>query len=164
MSNILQVTTPVNDNNRNVINPQQKSLSDNQQVHNPVDPSRVVRADGQQGSKTGDAMGEGTYVVIDSESNYGAFIKRMGESAELPRILEQLFQAEDAAVLFADQEAAAPLLEQLFASIQMHSSEELLSFFQAQEQLQAKFSGPFFDGLRRLLGGNPGDAFGPPQL
>lgn len=158
MSNILQVTTPVNDNNRNVINPQQKSLSDNQQVHNPVDPSRVVRADGQQGSKTGDAMGEGTYVVIDSESNYGAFIKRMGESAELPRILEQLFQAEDAAVLFADQEAAAPLLEQLFASIQMHSSEELLSFFQAQEQLQAKFSGPFFDGLRRLLGGNPGDA------
>lgn len=158
MSNILQVTTPVNDNNRNIINPQQKSLSDNQQVQNPVDPTRVVRADGQQGAKTGDAMGEGTYVVIDSESNYGAFIKNLGESAELPQILEQLFRAEDAAVLFADQEAAAPLLEQLFASIQMNSPAELLSFLQAQEEMQAKFSGSFFDNLRKLLGNNRSDA------
>ncbi|MCI8402906.1 MAG: hypothetical protein HFI38_12595 [Lachnospiraceae bacterium] len=157
MSNILQVTNPVNDN-RNMINTRdQKSLAESQELQNPVDPTRVVRADGREGGRTGDAMGQGALAVVDYESNYGAFIKRMGESQELPRLLEQLFLAEDAAVLFQDQEAAAPLLEQLFSSIQMNSAEELLSFFKAQEELQAKFSGPFFDNIRRLLTGNKSD-------
>ncbi|MCI8513224.1 MAG: hypothetical protein HFI93_01120 [Lachnospiraceae bacterium] len=159
MSNILQVTNPVNDSGRNVINTNDsRSLSESQQVQNPVDPTRVVRADGPEGGRTGDAMGEGTYAVVDYESNYGAFIKRMGESLELPKMLEQLFQAEEAAVLFADQETAAPLLQQLFSSIQMNSPEELLAFFKAQEELQAKFSGPFFDGIRKLLNGNRSDS------
>lgn len=158
MSNILQVTSPVNDSGRNVINPgDAKSLSESQQIQNPVDPARVVRADGQEGGKAGDAMGEGTYVVVDYESNYGAFIKRLGESSELPRMLEQLFQAEEASVFFADPEAA-PLLEQLFSAIQMNSPEELLSFFKAQGEQQAKFSGPFFDGIRKLLKENRGDS------
>lgn len=157
MSNILQVTTPVGDNGRNVINPHDpKNISD-PQIQNPVDPTRVVRADGQTGQRAGDAMGEGTYVVVDYESNYGAFIKRLGESSELPRLLEQLFQAEDAAVLFQDQDAAAPLLEQLFSAIQVNTPEELLSYLKSQQQQQAKFSGPFFDGLRKLLANNRSD-------
>ena len=157
MSNILQVTTPVGDNGRNVINPHDpKNISD-PQVQNPVDPTRVVRADGQTGQRAGDAMGEGTYVVVDYESNFGAFIKKLGESSELPRLLEQLFQAEDAAVLFQDQDAAAPLLEQLFSAIQVNTPEELLAFLKSQQQQQAKFSGPFFDGLRKLLANNRSD-------
>lgn len=43
MSNILQVTNPVNDNGRNVINTQTKNLTESQQLQNPVDPTRVVR-------------------------------------------------------------------------------------------------------------------------
>ena len=112
MANILQVTTPVNDSSRNAINTQPRNVSDSQQIHNPVDPTRVVRADGQTGNKAGDAMSEGAYGIMDYESNYGAFIKRMGEGQELPRLLEQIFQSQD---------AAAPLLEQLFSSIQMNS-------------------------------------------
>jgi len=158
MANILQVTTPINDNSRNTISPQeQKSLAQSQQLQNPVDPTRVVRADGQEGAKTGDAMSEGTFAVVDSESNYGAFIKRMGENLELPKLLEQLFQAENASVLFEGRESAAPLLEQLFAAIQTNTPEELLSYVKGQEELQAKFSGPFFDGLRRLLERNRTD-------
>ncbi len=160
MSNILQVTTPVNDGNRNVVNthePKNKNLADSQQIQNPVDPTRVVRADGQQGARTGDAMGEGTYAVIDYESNYGAFIKRLGESQGLPKMLEQLFQTEAASVLFLDQEKAAPILEQLFSSIQTDSPEELLAFLKNQGEMQVKFSGPFFDGIRSLLSENPTD-------
>lgn len=159
MQNILQVTTPVNDGNRNVINTHEpKSAADNNQVQNAVDPTRVVRADGQQGAKTGDAMGEGTFAVIDSGSNYGAFVKHLTESSELPKLLEQLFQAEDAAVLFPDSARAASLLEQLYASIQADTPQELLSYLKGQEELQAKFSGPFFDGLRRLLAENSSDS------
>ncbi|MCI8465835.1 MAG: hypothetical protein HFI63_08270 [Lachnospiraceae bacterium] len=158
MSNILQVTTPVNDNSRNAINTQTKNLSESQQLQNPVDPTRVVRADGQTGNKAGDAMSEAANAIVDYESNYGAFIKRMGEGQELPRLLEQLFQAENAAVLFTDQEATAPLLEQLFSSMQMNSPEELLAFLQTQMEQQVKFSGTFFDGLRRLLSENRSDS------
>ncbi len=158
MANILQVTTPVNDSSRNAINTQPRNVSDSQQIHNPVDPTRVVRADGQTGNKAGDAMSEGAYGIMDYESNYGAFIKRMGEGQELPRLLEQIFQSQDAAALFVDQDAAAPLLEQLFSSIQMNSPEELLAFLQAQAEQQAKFSGTFFDGLRKLLSENRSDA------
>lgn len=158
MSNILQVTTPVNDSGRNVINTNDgKGMSQSPQIQNPVDPTRVVRADGQEGGRTGDAMGEGTFAVVDYESNYGAFIKRLGESSELPKMLEQLFQPEEASVLFADQETAAPLLEQLFSSIQVNTPEELLSFFKSQEEQQAKFSGFFFEGLRKLLKSNRSD-------
>ncbi|MCI8505813.1 MAG: hypothetical protein HFI67_06460 [Lachnospiraceae bacterium] len=157
MANILQVTNPVNDNSRNAINTQTKNLSESQQLQNPVDPTRVVRADGQTGNKAGDAMSEAANIIVDYESNYGAFIKRLGEGQELPRLLEQLFQAENAAVLFSD-EAAAPLLEQLFASMQMNSPEELLTFLQTQMEQQAKFSGPFFDGLRKLLSENRSDS------
>ena len=158
MSNILQVTNPVNDNGRNVINTQTKNLTESQQLQNPVDPTRVVRADGQTGNRTGDAMSEAANIVVDYESNYGAFIKRLGEGQELPRLLEQFFQAENASVLFSGDEAAAPLLEQLFSAMQMNSPEELLAFLQTQMEQQAKFSGPFFDGLRKLLSENRSDA------
>ncbi|MCI9067481.1 MAG: hypothetical protein HFI65_02165, partial [Lachnospiraceae bacterium] len=158
MANILQVTNPVNDNSRNAINTQTKNLSESQQLHNPVDPTRVVRADGQTGNRAGDAMSEAANIIVDYESNYGAFIKRLGEGQELPKLLEQFFQAENAAVLFSGEEAAAPLLEQLFSAMQMNSPEELLSFLQTQMEQQAKFSGPFFDGLRKLLSENRTDS------
>ena len=154
MANILQVTNPVNDNGRGTINTQTRNLSENQQVHNPVDPTRVVRADGQTGNRAGDAMSEAANAIVDYESNYGAFIKRLGEGQELPRLLEQFFQAENASVLFSGEEAAGPLLEQLFSSMQMNSPEELLAFLQTQMAQQAKFSGTFFDGLRKLLSEN----------
>ncbi len=158
MANILQVTNPVNDSGRNTINTQTRNPSENAHVQNPVDPTRVVRADGQTGNRAGDAMSEAANAILDYESNYGAFIKRLGEGGELPKLLEQFFQAENASVLFAGEEAAGPLLEQLFSSMQMNSPEELLAFLQTQMEQQAKFSGPFFDGLRKLLNENRSDS------
>ena len=57
MANILQVTTP-SINNRNIIDSQGvKNEAGGPHVQNPVDPTRVVRADGQ---KNGQASSGGT--------------------------------------------------------------------------------------------------------
>lgn len=159
MANILQVTGPsVNTDNRNISDSQRLADYENsQKIQNPVDPSRVVRADGQEDGKSGDATGERNYSVIDYESNYGAFIKRLGEGIELPRILEQLFSKETAALLFGGQAEVGDLVEQLMSSMQLESPEELLSFLKDQQMSQAKFSGPFFDGLRNILSQSASD-------
>ena len=80
MANILQVGMPnPSTDNRNILNPQDpRQNASNQAISNPVDPTRVVRADGQspeQGNNTQDAL----FSVINYESNYGAFIKGLGE-------------------------------------------------------------------------------------
>ena len=89
MANILQVTTPnLNTDNRNILNPQDpRGNAANQAVHNPTDPTRVVRADGQQEGHTGSNTQDALFSPINYESNYGAFIKGLGESGQLAAIL-----------------------------------------------------------------------------
>ena len=67
MANILQVTGPsLNPDNRNISDSQRIAEQGNsQKIQNPVDPSRVVRADGQEEGKSGDATGEKSYSIID---------------------------------------------------------------------------------------------------
>ncbi|MCH1948803.1 hypothetical protein MCJ35_06285 [Enterocloster sp. OA13] len=153
MANILQVTGPsLNPDHRNISDSQRAAeYGDSQKIQNPVDPSRVVRADGQKEGKSGDATGERSYSIIDYESNYGAFIKNLGEGMELPGLLEQLFSREMAGLLFGDQSEVGELVERLLSSVKAESPEELLSFLKGQQLSQAKFSGPFFDGLRNVL-------------
>ena len=79
MANILQVTTPsLNTDNRNILNPQDPRQA-GQAVHNPVDPTRVVRADGKDGEQTGANTQDALLSVLDYDSNYGAFVKGLGE-------------------------------------------------------------------------------------
>lgn len=153
MANILQVSSPtLNTDNRTLTEGQRTAAyQDNQQIQNPSDPSRVVRADGQEEGKAGDTTGEKRYGVIDYESNYGAFIKRLGEGLGLPRILEQLFAGQDAAALFGGGLETGELIEQLLSAVRVNSPEELLAFLKGQQESQAKFSGPFFDSLRSIL-------------
>ena len=152
MANILQVTNPSpNTDNRILDNQEARNHLNGQRIHNPVDPARVDRADGQEEGKTGTATGEGKYSTIDYESNYGAFIQRLGDGVGLPRLLEQLLFGDRAGVLFAGQEEAGALVEQLLSSIQVDSPEALREFLMEQQAQQAKFSGPFFAGLRSLL-------------
>lgn len=159
MANILQVTPPsVNtDNNRILDSQEARNHQDNQRIQNPVDPSRVVRADGQEEGKTGTATGEGAYHIIDHESNYGAFLQKLADAAGLPKLLEQLLLKDSAGYIFTGQGAVGGLVEQLLSSMQLESPEELLEFFMGQQAQQAKFSGPFFDGIRTLLAQNPSE-------
>lgn len=159
MANILQVTTPsVNTDNRIIDNQEARNHPENPRIQNPVDPSRVVRADGQEEGKTGTATGEGTYHIIDYESNYGAFIQKLGDGLELPKLLEQLLFRDAAGFIFSDEGAVGSLVERLLSSIQVDSPEELLEFFMGQQAQQAKFTGALFDGLRGVLSQNPSES------
>lgn len=158
MANILQVTPPsVNTENRIPGSQDARNHQEGQRIQNPVDPSRVMRADGQEEGKTGTATGEGSYHVIDRESNYGAFLQKLGSGLDLPRLLEQLLFKDSAGYIFADQEAVGDTVKQLLSSMQLDSRSDLLEFFMGQQASQAKFSGPFFDGIRSLLAQNPSE-------
>ena len=151
MANILQVTRPTPDiENRTLENRDPRNHINNQHIQNQVDPSRVVRADGQEKGGS-NAAHDGNYSVIDYESNYGAFIQRLKDSGELPELLKQLLLEDSAGIIFGNQESVAGLVEQLFTSINVNSPEELLAFLQSQQAAQVKFSGSFFDGIRNIL-------------
>ena len=90
MANILQVTTPnLNTDNRNTPNPMDPRYSgEHSAVRNPVDPTRVVRADGRDGEQTGNTGQKDVFGAINYESNYSAFIKGLGENQDVIRIDE----------------------------------------------------------------------------
>lgn len=154
MANILQVSSPsVNTDNKTLSNPDVGTLTGGRQIRPPADPLRLNRPDGREEGQTG----EETYSVIDYESNFGAFVQRLDEGMELPRLMEQLLFKDAAGFLFPDQEAAGGLVGQLLSSIQVESREELIRLFVSRQNGQAKFSGPFFDGLRRILSHHASD-------
>ena len=154
MANILQVTTP-SINNRNIIDSQGvKNEAGGPHVQNPVDPTRVVRADGQTNGQAGTATGEGAFGIIDYESNYGAFVQKLEDALGLPGLLKQLMFDDLASLVTGEKAEVGNLAEQLFSSIQTDSPEELMSLLKEQQAAQVKFSGPLFDGLRSLLARN----------
>lgn len=155
MANILQVTTPnLNTDNRNILNPQDpRGHAANQAVQNPVDPTRVVRADGQEASQnqnTGDAL----FSAVNYESNYGAFIKGLGESGELSALMERLFFTDMTGAKEVGKSEVGELVEKLLLSMRMDSPEELVDFLQGQREMQARFTGTFFNQLRSILSQN----------
>ncbi len=153
MANILQVTTPnLNVDNRNMINPQDpKHGAGNPAVHNPADPTRVVRGDGRDGEQTGNSTQDALLSVVDYESNYGAFIKGLGEGGELAGVLERLLFTDLSGIKDGGQAEIADLVEKLVMSMKVDSPEDLLQYIQGQGELQAKFSGDFFNSLRSVL-------------
>ena len=152
MANILQVTTPnLNTENRNVMNPQDPRQGSSA-IHNPVDPTRVVRADGKEGDQTGTNTQVTLLSVINYESNYGAFIKGLGENSNLAEALgRMLFSGELAGLLGTDQTEVSALIEKFLMTMQMDSPEDLLEYLQGQGELQARFKGEIFDKFRTIL-------------
>lgn len=158
MANILQVTNPSLNTDRNVTTTQEaRHPGQNPQIQNPVDPARVVRADGRQDGRT-DTATDGKYSIIDYDSNYGAFVQRLGDGADLSGTVEKLLFGTGIETLFAGDESVGEMVQQLLSSVQTDSPGELMTFLQEQLSGQAKFSGPFFDSLRGLLTGAASDS------
>ena len=152
MANILQVTPPgINTDNRVIGSGQELGKqAESQGIHNPADPSRVTRADGQEEGKTGTATEEGRAGVISYESNYRAFLRGLSESREAPALLKQLllrFLGPAVQEMGADRKALSALLT-------MENGEAAAQFMKEQVSSEALFSGPFFDSLRQFLSMN----------
>lgn len=151
MSNILQVTTPnLNMDNRNILNPQDPRQA-GQAIHNPVDPTRVVRADGKDGEQTGNSTQDDLFSAVNYDSNYGAFVKGLGENGNLSAVMERLLFGDMAGLRGADQAEVSALVERFLMSMRMDSPQDLLEYLQGQGELQARFSGDFFNRLRSVL-------------
>ena len=160
MANILQVTNPsINTDNRNVPNPMDPKYNGDHAVRNQADPTRVVRADGREGDQTGNTAQNDVFSVINYESNYGAFIKGLGESQDLAGALERLLFSDLSILQEAGRTEIGALVDQFLMSLRMDSPEELFAFLQGQQELQARFSGDFFNRLRAALMQNPSDSF-----
>ncbi len=153
MANILQVTQPTipNDHRATVESQAARGQAENRQIQNPVDPSRVVRADGREDGRTGNTSEQGSPAIIDYQSNYGAFTQKLNGSPALVGLMSQLFFEDKAGYLLPDQGIMETLLEQIRASIQVDTPEQLLQLFMSQESAQVKFSGQLFQNLRNLL-------------
>ena len=157
MSNILQVTTPtLNTDNRNILNPQDPRQA-GQAIHNPVDPTRVVRADGKDGEQAGANTQDALLSVLDYESNYGAFVKSLGENSNLSALLESVLFTDMAGLRGTEQAEVSALVERFLMSMRMDSPEDLLQYLQGQGELQVRFGGDFFNKLRSLLSQNPSE-------
>lgn len=149
MANILQVTTPgTGTDTRNTPGTQEqlRNAQNDPRIQNPVDPSRVTRADGREGGKTSGAE-EGSY-AINYESNYGAFIKKLDDAGELSRLLEKFLSGQMSSAGAAGEAAEGT---GVFAVLTAQTTEELMDYLKEQAGQQVKFSGELFDGLRGIL-------------
>lgn len=160
MANILQVTTPnVNTDNRNLQNPMDPRHGADMNVRNPVDPNRVVRADNRDGQQTGNTAQNDVFSVINYESNYGAFVKSLGENGNLTDALENLLFTDLSGILEAGGTEIGSLVDEFLMTMRMDSPEDLFAFLQGQQDLQARFSGDFFNQLRFMLTQNTSNNF-----
>ncbi len=151
MANILQVTNPaLNTETRNIgNNPALNNPLAGQEIKNPVDPSRVTRADGRDNGQNDGMAGDKGFGVAGYDSNYGAFIQRLAQGTNLTELLGDLFGGSR--LMAKGDEQVRELVSQLLTSVRFSSPEELAGFLRDQAAGQAKFSGPFFDKMRSLL-------------
>lgn len=160
MANILQVTTPnLNTDNRNMQNPMDPRAAGDSAVRNPVDPTRVVRADGKDGEQAGNSAQNDVLGAVNYESNYSAFIKELGENQDLAGALGRLLFTDASILQESGNTEITGLVDQFLMSLRMDSPEDLLLFLQGQQELQARFSGDFFNKLRLLMTQNNSDSF-----
>ncbi len=151
MANILQVTNPsLNTEPKNIGDSQAlKNPLTGQQIRNPADPSRVMRADGQESGKSGTATGEGRVGIAGYNSNYGAFIQRLAQGTDITELLNGLFS--DSRLMAQGEEQVGELVRQLLSSLHFEDPGALNEFLKEQVSGQVKFSGAFFENLRALL-------------
>lgn len=124
----------------------------------PLGPGRVQgpQIPGQS-QVQGPEQGQQVQGQIDFESNYAAFVTRMRDALDLPEQLDQLLFKDGAQLLMSGNGEMQQVLNELFSTIQMDDPSQLLQYFSTQQDVQAKFTGDFFNDLRGVLAGNISD-------
>lgn len=147
MSNILKVTTPVVGYD-NTINKQNVSQAENLAIKNPVDPSKIVRADGKS-----EANGEqGVNQNIKYDSNFGNFVQTLKDIPVLREIMTKMvFGGMANLVESGIGKGTAQDINDLFEMLKM-SPDELKNFLQHQMAGANKLQGPLFDLMRQVMG------------
>lgn len=151
MANILQVTTPdlrADYSGGNSVQSQSAQAA-SQNIQNPVDPSKVTRADGREESGAGTAR-QGFSGVSDYSGNYAAFIKNLAGLEEASVFFKNLFTG--GLRLWGEEGSGElPRLASLILNgARAGTPQELAALLRQAAQDNTLFAGPAFDWLRRM--------------
>lgn len=148
MADILKVTTPAGggyDNNNNVrANP---ITTNDTNIQNVVDPSKVTRTDGHEGENNA-KNNTGNNFALNYDSNFGKFIQGLRNSPTLSSIIpEMIFSGMGMIISSGINENFADEISQFMNMLNM-TEEELLEFLKNQSSSSVKFQGSFFNMLK----------------
>lgn len=148
MSNILKVTTPVGgyENGNNIkMNP--VSNPETQGIQAPVNPQKVVRADGRNDA----GRDKNTQLKLNYESNFNHFIKRLNNSPDrVEDFMRILTEKKELLMQSGIKDGTAEELSHFFSMIGLKEA-DMASYMKEQTSLGVRFTGPFFDLLRKVL-------------
>lgn len=148
MSNILKVTTPTT-GYENTINRQNTAQQpEDMSVKNPIDPNRVVRADGKSQANGEQNAQKG----ISYESNFGNFVQSLRDIPRLREVMSKLlFTGMANLVESGIGKGTADDIQALFQMLEM-SPDKLNEFMKDQMAGANRLQGPLFDMLRQIMG------------
>lgn len=146
MSNILKVTTPPTGYENNSINRQNPSQqAQDLSIKNPVDPNRVVRPDGRDGTNNQSQRG------ISYDSNFGNFVQSLRDLPRLNDVMSKMIFGGMANLVESGiSKGTAADIEALFKMLEM-SPDKLAEFIKSQMAGANRLQGPLFDMLREAM-------------
>ena len=145
MPNILRVTTPPAGLDNNVKN---NPLTTNEkQIQNPVDPSKIVRSDGR-----GDAGDQQqTKLGLNAQSNFGNFVQQINDAPQLTQLFSTLFLQGMGNLVEAG--IGPDLAEEIakFMDMMKMTDTQLLDFLKNQTDGAVRYTGTFYNMLRQVM-------------
>lgn len=150
MPDLLGVTNAVPGTDANLINRNMPSIPNDPRVQNAPDLNRVSRPDNR--AERQDA-GETGSQAARYDSNFLAFLQRMGETPGLSRSMTELLRTYQGTRVSSGMEAGIAVeMSALLEMLKMDEG-EFSSFFRSQMELGNRFSGPLFNILREAYSG-----------
>lgn len=150
MPDLLGVTNAVPGTDANLINRNMPSIPNDPRVQNAPDLNRVSRPDNR--AERQDA-GETGSQAARYDSNFLAFLQRMGETPGLSRSMTELLRTYQGTRVSSGMEAGIAVeMSTLLEMLKMDEG-EFSSFFRSQMELGNRFSGPLFNILREAYSG-----------
>lgn len=149
MADILKVTTPSAGYDTTAkTNP---ITTNDTNIQNIIDPSKVTRPDGKAGGATSD--NQDNKFSLTYESNFDKFVQMLKSSQGLTQTLsELLFTRMGVVVSSGISENFAQEISQFMEMMKM-SEDELLNFLKNQSDSSVRFKGAFFNVLRQVFEG-----------
>lgn len=150
MPDLLGVTNAVPGTDANLINRNMPSIPNDPRLQNVPDLNRVSRPDNR--AERQDAGEDGSQAAR-YDSNFLAFLQRMGETPGLSRSMTELLRTyQGTRVSSGMEEGIAVEMGALLEMLKMDEG-EFSSFFRSQMELGNRFSGPLFNILREAYSG-----------
>lgn len=145
MADLLGATNPVPGYDSPITNRNIPASSDNPQIENVPDPSRVTGADGRTERQDSGQMGDSGQIRYDS--NFQTFVQQLRQAPDAFQVLTRLIGREGTVVTSGMSEGIAEEMSKALEMLKMDQA-ELLDFLSGQMKAGTRFSGALFALLR----------------